>query len=624
MFLDVIVIVLILLLGYTWVGYPVLLIAISKRKTESEKQTAEKEETPYPESSIQHRASIIFAAHNEEGVIGERLANLIDVIGDRDVQVHVGLDGCEDSTAEVARNLLRQDYEGQEAAKDHKNIHIHEFTQRRGKVAVLKELVKKVQKVQVVQEEEGEGDAFRTEGREASEENLSGLRSQVSSLSSVLVFTDANTHFRKDALDKLLAPFNDSAIGGVCGRLVFLERNLTTDDTDEHGCFSTTNLLRSQSYEAQEYSKHTKVAEIRDEKSSSDFSNVCHQEESLHLLRSQVSGLSPNRNLAPEGFYWRWETTLKMAESQLDSCLGANGAIYAIREELFWKEIPDNTVVDDFVIGMKVREQGFRMIYEPLAIAEEELPELSNEWGRRIRIGSGDYQALSFCRKCLSLEYKKFAWSFLSHKVLRWLTPQMMLVVIPGFWLQVIFGWLFYEANGFFRSTFSVALGMIGSGCTLLFILSAMLGGMMREKSKGDVSRRVAESAEDKDKTTRSPDLESQSPWSREDLVNLNSCDAADSNSPNDLFSGESEEKSVSASSATPREINPQQPNNPCFAQGYAGQAKQLNNGHAVRRAALAYFRLCDHFMTMQAALFVGFVRYCRGDLKGFWTRTPR
>jgi hypothetical protein len=35
-------------------------------------------------------------------------------------------------------------------------------------------------------------------------------------------------------------------------------------------------------------------------------------------------------------------------------------------------------------------------------------------------------------------------------------------------------------------------------------------------------------------------------------------------------------------------------------------------------------FRCCDHFLTMQAALFVGFLRFCRGNLRGEWRRTPR
>ena len=101
-----------------------------------------------------------------------------------------------------------------------------------------------------------------------------------------------------------------------------------------------------------------------------------------------------------------------------------------IRTGLFWAEIPDNTIIDDFVIGMKVREQGYRMVYAPTAVAREELPEtLDDEWRRRIRIGAGDYQALVLCRKCLLPRYGKFAWMFWSHKVARWFTPHLLLLL---------------------------------------------------------------------------------------------------------------------------------------------------------------------------------------------------
>src|SRR6185503_6079299 len=113
--------------------------------------------------------------------------------------------------------------------------------------------------------------------------------------------------------------------------------------------------------------------------------------------------LEPSGGKTDESVYWKFETWLKTRESELDSCLGANGAIYAIRARLFWASIPPNTIIDDFVIGMKVREQGYRMLYEPRAIALEELPpEVAHEWKRRVRIGAGDYQAIRLCRACLS------------------------------------------------------------------------------------------------------------------------------------------------------------------------------------------------------------------------------
>ena len=79
------------------------------------------------------------------------------------------------------------------------------------------------------------------------------------------------------------------------------------------------------------------------------------------------------QNPDAEGSYWSFETKLKLLESALGSCLGANGAIYAIRPALWWNELPSNTIVDDFVIGMKVREYGARLLRqcaEPLQVYE--------------------------------------------------------------------------------------------------------------------------------------------------------------------------------------------------------------------------------------------------------------
>ena len=127
-----------------------------------------------------------------------------------------------------------------------------------------------------------------------------------------------------------------------------------------------------------------------------------------------------------EGPYWKLETYLKTRESALDSCLGANGAIYAIRKS-YWPIIPDNTFVDDFVIGMRVREQGVRVVYDREAVATEELPQsVGHEMTRRIRIGAGDFQALFLCWRSL-LPWRGFhSLAFWSHKVLRWLSPFFM------------------------------------------------------------------------------------------------------------------------------------------------------------------------------------------------------
>jgi len=129
--------------------------------------------------------------------------------------------------------------------------------------------------------------------------------------------------------------------------------------------------------------------------------------------------------------YWARENEWKAAESRADSCLGANGAIYAIRRELFWNALPADTVIDDFVIGMKIREQGRRMVYWGRAVAWEETPPgWAEEFRRRIRIGSGAFQAMGLCRRCLSPRYGRFAAMFALHKVARWLTPLLIVALV--------------------------------------------------------------------------------------------------------------------------------------------------------------------------------------------------
>lgn len=131
-----------------------------------------------------------------------------------------------------------------------------------------------------------------------------------------------------------------------------------------------------------------------------------------------------------EGPYWKLETFLKKRESAMDSCLGANGAIYAIRRAA-WPGIPDNTLIDDFVIALRVRERGLRMIYDPEAVATEDLPQyVGHEMTRRIRIGAGGFQSLFFCWRSLLPWQGVYTFAFWSHKVLRWFVPFLMIAAL--------------------------------------------------------------------------------------------------------------------------------------------------------------------------------------------------
>lgn len=394
------------LLAYTWLVYPLVMWRVARRRQDATWPAAE------PRGVV-----VVFSAHNEESVIVERLENLaaLDYPPDR-LRVCVGVDGGTDATAALAREWA--------ATHDHAEVTVSE--QNRGKTAMLKQLVQSL--------EGGRSEQTADPGPQTADRERDAA--------SILVFTDANTHFAPDTLRRLTAPFADPRVGGVCGRLVFRRR--ADGATQEEG-------------------------------------------------------------------YWSIETRLKTAESHWDSCLGANGALYAIRRECFWQALPDNTIVDDFVIGMKVREQGWRFVYEPRACAWEDLPvRVEQEWARRVRIGAGSFQALGLCRRCLTPRFGRFAWAFWSHKVLRWFTPHLMLVG-----LATATAWAF--SGGTAAHALPVAAAVTVLGCGLIGRLGVR--------------------------------------------------------APSRLFKP---------------------------------------------------FQLMYYFLAMQAALFMGFLRYCRGGLTGRWERTER
>jgi cellulose synthase/poly-beta-1,6-N-acetylglucosamine synthase-like glycosyltransferase len=132
-----------------------------------------------------------------------------------------------------------------------------------------------------------------------------------------------------------------------------------------------------------------------------------------------------------DGFYWRYETFLKRCEGRLNGLLGANGAIYALRRELF-SPLPPGTIVDDFVIPLAAKlRSGCRIVYDADAVAfEETAPDIRGEFRRRSRIGVGGLQAMLTLWPLLSPRHGWTAFTFLSHKVMRWLCPFLLLAVL--------------------------------------------------------------------------------------------------------------------------------------------------------------------------------------------------
>jgi cellulose synthase/poly-beta-1,6-N-acetylglucosamine synthase-like glycosyltransferase len=129
-----------------------------------------------------------------------------------------------------------------------------------------------------------------------------------------------------------------------------------------------------------------------------------------------------------EDLYWKYETWLKEQESQVSSNLGGHGQIYAVRKALYPAPDP-STINDDFVIPLRVLQQGYRVVYEPRAVVHEEAREMSG-FKRRVRVMAGNLQQLAEVGGLLSPPQWLPLYFFVGHKVLRLVVPFAMIAAL--------------------------------------------------------------------------------------------------------------------------------------------------------------------------------------------------
>jgi poly-beta-1,6-N-acetyl-D-glucosamine synthase len=300
----IILVVSIFLIVYSYVLYPLILLIYTKWRRKPMMAAHHEEYAPH--------VTVLIAAHNEEKVIGQKIANTLALDYPKEkMDVLIGSDGSTDATETICRH-----HDGMVALVD--------IQPRQGKSNVLNTLVPLAQ---------GE----------------------------ILLFSDANTFLEPSALKNIVGRFQDVSIGGVCGRL---------------------------------------------------------------LLNSQKDGLE-----SYETVYWRYESKLKWLESEVYSTIGANGGLYAIRKSLY-KPIPKDTIIDDFWISMDILEQGKRVYFQRSSVAYEDVSQnIGDEFRRKVRIGSGNLQAL-LRRPVIANQQHWFAqFAFFSHKIVRWTIPLLVITI---------------------------------------------------------------------------------------------------------------------------------------------------------------------------------------------------
>ena len=149
-----------------------------------------------------------------------------------------------------------------------------------------------------------------------------------------------------------------------------------------------------------------------------------------------------------EGLYWRYESALKRMDSEFYSAMGAAGEINAIRTH-FYHPMPENALLDDFVMSMRMVDEGYRIAYTSDAYAMEYgSADLQEESKRKRRIAAGGLQSIWWLRVMMN-PFRNFvvAFQFVSHRVLRWtITPFALIALMPiNIALVVLGAGLFYD-----------------------------------------------------------------------------------------------------------------------------------------------------------------------------------
>ncbi len=174
---------------------------------------------------------------------------------------------------------------------------------------------------------------------------------------------------------------------------------------------------------------------------------------------------------AGEGIYWKYESKLKAWDSELYSVVGAAGELFSIRRSLY-EPVPSNSVLDDFMISMRIAEKGYKIVYEPDAYAQEQSSaNIGEELKRKVRIAAGGIQSVIWLRGLLNpFRFPVLAFQYLSHRVLRWtITPFLMIAAFLAN-LYIVFN----------ERTIGLYAALLI--CQILFYLAAWLGKVMEDR----------------------------------------------------------------------------------------------------------------------------------------------
>ncbi|MCL2328218.1 MAG: glycosyltransferase [Bacteroidetes bacterium] len=337
---NILFFVLILLVAYCYVLFPLFMTVRSRGKQNNQEQFVLSDDLP--------EVAVVMAVYNEEEVIEQKLQSIFATTYPLEkIQVFIGSDNSTDATHSIIEKYIHPqppkggfrsseiDLNNSTSTEQKsplgnracelsaanlgvKNIHLKIYSQRQGKPAIINDLVTQTN-------------------------------------ADVLILTDANVYFEPETIFELTKHYKNPHIGLVGALIV------------------NTNIKKT---------------------------GISYQEKTYLSLENKV----------------------KYAEGVLGGAMiGAFGGAFSLRNELY-KTVPPNFIVDDFYITMQVLKQDKQCILEPSAVVYEDVANVpAEEFRRKVRISTGNYQNLREFRSLI--RFNTVGFYFFSHKILRWITP---------------------------------------------------------------------------------------------------------------------------------------------------------------------------------------------------------
>lgn len=166
--------------------------------------------------------------------------------------------------------------------------------------------------------------------------------------------------------------------------------------------------------------------------------------------------------------YWNYEKFIRRQESRLHSMLGATGAIYAIRRELFLP-MPVNIVLDDMFVPLEIIRKGYRAVFDAAAKAYDAAADNPREeYRRKVRTLYGNWQIFGFFADLFHPFQSPVAVQLFSHKFLRLLVPFLLIIL---FLINAAL-----SADAFYRRIFILQI---------VFYAAAGAGGLAKRQKCG-------------------------------------------------------------------------------------------------------------------------------------------